>query len=196
MHSTSSFDAAVSDATLRTAVELLRRVLREVPRAALPRDVHARIAALVTDVTGAPAVDPSEAPTVTERPKLRAVTVTLKQYIVLERAMRSPKLNTTFADLHDFILAAGRGYHYASPPSCEAVETPSGAHSTRTIAFKREELEELQSRAVEAGATSIEAFVVGCAFHWLSALRAKWPGDADLNVHAPQPVPVIRFPKK
>lgn len=196
MHSTSSFDAAVSDATLRTAVELLRRVLREVPRAALPRDVHARIAALVTDVTGAPAFDPSEAPTVTERPKLRAVTLTLKQYIVLERAMRSPKLRGTFADLHDFILAAGRGYHYAPPPSCDAVETPTGSFPSRTVAFKGQELDELQSRAVDAGATSTEAFVLGCAFHWLAALRAKWPGDADLNVHAPQPVPVIRFPKK
>jgi hypothetical protein len=200
MHSTRSFDSAVSGATLRTAVELLRRVLREVPRAALPRDVHARITALVTDVTGAPAVDASDAPTVTERPKLRAVALTLKQYIVLDRAMRSPKLKGTFADLHDFVLAAGRGYHYEPPPTCETVETPPGAHGVRTIAFKGDELDELQSRAVDAGATSTELFILGCAFNWLSALRAKWPADADLNAHGPQsvsePVAVIHFPKK
>lgn len=191
-----AFGRSDAQTLLSRAVDLLRLVVSKVPQSELGPDTYVRINALVADVSGAP-IDPAEAATVTERPRLRAVTLTLKQYTVLERAMRSERLSGTFADLHDFILAAGRGYAYASPPEFTHVQVPPKALGVRTIAFKGSELDDLQARAGEAGTSSVEAFITGCAFNWLAALQDKWPNDADLNAsRVPLRVDVMTFPPK
>lgn len=191
-----------NDALLTRAIELLRRVLVEVPPAALSLDTHMRIATLVTRVPTAASApeDPSEAPTVTERPKLQALHVDVRQFIVLERALRSPVLATTFAAVHDFVLVAARAYPYAPVPSVAHVPVaPANRQSTRTIAFRRSELEELNPKLLEAAGVPVEDYVLGCAFSWLKSLCARWPADADLNAYlAPplQPVEVVHFPRK
>lgn len=199
---TLALDSSGNDALLTRAVELLRRVLVEVPPAALSLDTHMRIATLVTRVPTAASApeDPSEAPTVTERPKLHALHVDVRHFIVLERALRSPVIATTFAELHDFVLVAARAYPYAPVPSVTHVPVPpANRQSTRTIAFRRSELEELNPKLLEAGGVPVETYVLGCAFSWLKSLCARWPADADLNAYLapPQPlVEVVHFPRK
>lgn len=183
---------------LATAIELLRRVLIEVPHTALSLDTHMRIATLVTHVpTQMPEADASDAPTVTERPKLQALRMTQRQFIVLERALRSPHLKETFADLHDFLLVAARGYPYAAPPTFDHLVVPSRLAPSHTVAFRRSELQELHPKLVDAGGVSVDTYVLGCAFSWLKTLRARWPADADLTAfHDSPPVEVIHFREK
>ncbi len=183
---------------LANAIELLRRVLVEVPPAALSLDTHMRIATLVTRVPAqVPEVEPSDAPTVTERPKLQALRMTQRQFLVLERALRSPHLKETFADLHDFLLVAARGYPFAPAPTFEHVTVSAQLAPSRTVAFRRSELQELQPKLVDAGGVPVDAYVVGCAFSWLKTLRARWPADADLTAfNDSPPVEVVHFPEK
>ena len=129
-----------------------------------------------TDRLLARVLDESELPTFVERPRLCAVSLSLNQFRVLERALRSPRLQGTFGDLHDFMLVAARGYSYASPPAFA-----SEATECRIIAFTKSELDEVQPRALEAGIHDAAEFVIGCTFSWLNALAAKWPDDEDLR---------------
>lgn len=197
MEAPRSFGHVTNDATalLGSAVELLRRVLVEVPPEALSLDTHMRIATLVTRVPTAPPVeDAADAPTVTERPRLQGLHLGLAHFRVLERALQSPCLAGTFSEVRDFLLVAARAYPYAPAPPL-AASTPRPA--TRTVAFRRSELEALRPRLLEAGGVSLEAFVLGCAFSWLKSLRARWPEDVYLAAtQPPSPVPVVHFPRK
>lgn len=179
---------------VQDAVDLLRRVLAEIPKQAFTTDTHARI---VQWLSGATAVEPSEAPTVSERRRVRAVTMTARQHHVLQHAQRSPRLRATFGDLHAFLLSAARGYHYLPAPDFPALEVPPGTLGKRAVAFTRAELAELELLARESNAPTVDEYVVGCAFAWLATLQAKWPDDVDLNPQGPASetnhVPVVRF---
>lgn len=188
-----------TDAMLLRAVELLRRVLVEVPPAALSLDTHMRIATLVTRVpTVVHPDDPSDAPTVTERPKLQALHFDARHFLALERAMRSPLLSATFAELHDFLLVAARAYPYAPPPSVAHVALPPGKPATQAITFRRSELEALRPNLVGAGGVPLDIYVLGCAFSWLKSMCARWPDDVDLHAHLAPPgkAAVVHFPAK
>lgn len=185
-------------ALLGSAVELLRRVLVEVPPEVLSLDTHMRIATLVTRVpTAASPQDAADVPTVTDRPKLQGLRLALGHFRVLERALQSPCLAGTFSEVRDFLLVAARAYPYAPAPLLTSAST--GRPATRTVAFRRSELEALRPRLLETGGVSLEDFVLGCAFSWLKSLQARWPEDVQLAaLHAPSPlpVPVVHFPRK
>lgn len=175
--------------TLETALDLLRLVLNVV-RSELPPEARERISLLLA--SSKPRVlDESELPTFVERPRLCAVSLSLNQFRVLERALCSPRLQGTFGDLHDFMLVAARGYPYAPAPVFEA----EASNERRIIAFTKAELDELQPRALEVGIHEAGEFVVGCAFHWLQVLAEKWPDDEALrfNTHATEPAVVHYF---
>lgn len=180
-------------ALLARAVDLLRAVAEEVT---LPPTTHQRVHALLRDVA-APPVDP-DAPTVLARPRLVPLRLTIRQFIVVDRALRSSRLACTFDNIHDFLLVAARAFHFAPAPDFTHVDT-AGASGVRTIAFKTVELDEVRAAAVSAGASSAEAYVLGCGFAWLSALAVRWPDDVDLNAHLrprAAAVTIHHFPKR
>jgi hypothetical protein len=167
--------------SLADALELLRRVLAEAPDAALPGDTRARITQLLLGASAASDEAALDTTTEVERPRIRLVRLPPRHYLVLQRALRSPTLAGTFADLHDFMLSAARGYSYQPAPDLSHVDVRPGI--PHAVVFAALELQELEPRARAAGAPSLDTYVLGCSFHWLSALQQRWPDDAHLNNH-------------
>jgi hypothetical protein len=176
----STFNNDDTALALDDAAQLLRRVLTEVPRAALPPETRERITHLLLELHEASILAASEVSLESQHPHLRVVTLTPGQYLVLERALQSPRLASSFADLHDFLLASARGYPYTPPPDLARLDASLG-HIRRAVVFRFDELRELEPRAAAVGAPSVDVLVVGCTFHWLRVLQERWPNDDLLN---------------
>lgn len=178
---------------LARALDILSHLAHTLPPGALDVQARSRIQALFSDAAVA---SEDSRPTQTAGEKLLPLYLSPPQHRVLETALLSGRLNSTFTCLHDFILLAAERHVYAPPPAMQHVSPMSKEARQAVVPFTEAELVQVRERASIVGVT-VERFLLGCAFACLAHLQSRWPNDALLNAlpAPPSSVSVHLFPE-